>query len=216
MGQSATTTSAAPKRKMTWDDDPYYLVSFGIHKSRRYHAKMSSVFQGLNDFVLSANAVAGAGAFISLLGGANTLVAQVLIGFVAVASAVDKALGFSKKSKKHYDLCRRFTELASSVENWEATEVNLKKARSRRVGIESDEPPVKRLIDIVARNEELRSRGYAAENFAPVSRLQSILGYFATFGMRRLNKWRDQQDMKVATTVDGGGTKNAQQPLGTS
>jgi hypothetical protein len=212
LGQSAATTTASTlKRKMTWDDDPYYLVSFSIHKSRRYHAKMSAAYQGLNDFVLSANAVVGASAFVSLIGGKNTLVAQILIGFVAVASAVDRVFGFSKKSKKHYDLCRKFTELASSLENWEATEVNLKKARSRRVKIESDEPPVKRLIDIVARNEELRSRGYAAEHFAPISRLQGIFGYFVTFGMRRLNKWRDENVRASSTTVVGR-TESGQPP----
>jgi hypothetical protein len=161
---------------------------------------MSAVFQGISDVILSVNAVAGAGAFISLIGGKSTLFAQILIGVVAAASAVDRALNFSKKSKRHYDLCRRFTELAATLENWDATDANLRKAKSRRVQIEGDEPPVKRLIDIVSRNEELRSRGYPPENFAPVSILQSSLGYFITFGMPRLNRWRDVRATEIAAS----------------
>lgn len=142
------------------------------------------------------NAVAGAGAFIALLGGKSTLLAQVLIGTVAGLSAIDNVLGFSKKSKRHFDLCRRFSELAASIEEWDATEANLKKAKARRIKIEEDEPPIKRLIDIVARNEELRARGYPPSDFAPISWLQAIFGYFLTFGMRRLDSWSDAQRAK--------------------
>jgi hypothetical protein len=159
---------------------------------------MSGVFQGFNDFVLAVNAVAGASAFIALLGGKSTLLAQVLIGMVAAFSAVDNVLGFSKKSKRHFDLCRRFSELAASIEEWDATETNLKKAKARRIRIEEDEPPTKRLIDIVSRNEELRARGYPPSDYAPITRLQATFGYFVTFGMRKLDRWRDGQGSRIS------------------
>lgn len=103
MGQ----TSPTPKT-LTWDDEPFYLVSIGVHKSRRYHAKMRAMYQRLADAVLAANAVLGAGAFMALIGGKGTLIAQILIGIVAAGSAVDTVLGFSKKAKLHDDLCRRY------------------------------------------------------------------------------------------------------------
>jgi hypothetical protein len=175
----------------TWNDDPYYLVSFGIHKSRRYHAKMSGLYQGISDLILSLNAIAGAGAFIALIGGKDTLFAQILVGVVALGSALDRVLGFSKRAKRHYDLCRRFTELAASLENWEATENNRRKAAAARLRLEAEEPTIKRLVDLQARNEELRARGYSPEHFVPLSLPQRVFGYFFTFGMRRLERWRD-------------------------
>jgi len=201
LGQGTASTSSA--QKITWDSYPYYLARFGVHKSRRYHAKMSGVFQGLNDFVLSVNAVAGAGAFIALLGGKSTLVVQALIGTVAALSAVDNVLGFSKRSKQHYDLCRRFSDLAASIEEWDATETNLKKANARRIKIEEDEPPIKRLIDITARNEELRARGYPPSDYAPVTRVQAMFGYFVTFGMSKLDRWRDSREATTARRTAG-------------
>jgi hypothetical protein len=203
LGQSTAATS--PTQKVTWDSYPYYLARFGVHKSRRYHAKMSGVFQGLNDFVLAVNAVAGAGAFIALLGGKSTLVAQVLIGMVAAFSAVDNVLGFSKKSKRHFDLCRRFSELAANIEEWDATEANLRKAKARRIKIEEDEPPIKRLIDIVARNEELRATGYPPSDYAPITGPQAMFGYFVTFGMPKLDRWRDSQEARISPVAGQSG-----------
>lgn len=173
----------------TWDDDPYYVIAFGVHKSRRYHMKMWSFFQRLSDLVLGLNAILGAGAFIALLGGKDGVIVKVLIGTVAVGSALDNVLGFATKAKLHADLCRKFTELASKMAIWDATEENYRKAVSERIMIEKDEPPVHRLVDIDARNEELRSRGNPAEDLIPLSWSQSIFGYVFTFGMKQQEAW---------------------------
>lgn len=151
--------------------------------------KMWAFYQRLSDFVLGINAILGAGAFIALLGGKDGLVAQILIGIVALGSALDNVLGFAKKSKQHADLCRKFTELAARMALWDATDENYKKAASERIMIEKDEQPVHRLIDIAARNEEMLSRGYSAEQMAPLTWMQSTFGYVFTFGMKRLDAW---------------------------
>ena len=173
----------------TWDDDPYYVIAIGVHKSRRYHMKMCSFFQRLSDFVLALNAILGAGAFIALLGNKDGFIVKVLIGIVALGSALDNVLGFAKKANLHADLCRKFTELAAKMAMWDANEENHKKAISERIKIEKDEPPVHRLIDLDARNEEMRSRGYSAEDLVPLSWMQITFGYVFTFGMERQEAW---------------------------
>jgi hypothetical protein len=186
-------TAATPEEKIenaTWDDDPYYVVALAVHKSRRYHMKMCAFYQSMNDFVLGANALLGASAFVALIGGENTLIAQILIGIVAALSAVDNVLGFGKKAKLHADLSRRFTDLAANMALWDATEDNHRRACAERIKIEKDEPPIRRLIDLDARNDELRSRGYDENDMVPLGRLQRILGYGCTFGMKRLEAWR--------------------------
>lgn len=182
----------------SWDDDPYYVISIAVHKSRRYHSKMAAFFQTMNDFVLGTNAILGAGAFISLVGGKDGWLAQTLIGIVAIASALDSTIGFSKKSKLHSELCRRFTELASNMALWDATEENYRKASSERIKIEKDEPPVHRLIDLEANNDELRSRGYSEDDLVPLNDWQRKLGYLFTFGMARLEQWRAGRNAESA------------------
>ncbi len=188
MGQTAA-AAKTEEVKPTWDDDPFYLISIAIHKSRRYHSKMSAFFQMLSSFVLSSNAILGVGAFIALIGGKDGEIAKYLVGFVAIASAVDNVFGFAKKAKVHADLCRKFTDLAANVAMWDATDNNYKKAMAERIRIEKDEPPIHRLVDLQARNEEMRSRGYPSADLVPLSLAQRTFGYVATFGMGRLEKW---------------------------
>jgi hypothetical protein len=152
--------------------------------------KMCSFYQTMNDAVLGANAILGASAFMALLGGKNNLTAQILIGIVAGLSAIDNVLGFGKKSKLHADLSRRFTELAANMALWDASEVNYRKACAERIRIERDEPPIRRLIEIEANNEEMRARGYDERDMVPLGRLQRVFGYVFTFGMQRLEAWR--------------------------
>lgn len=151
---------------------------------------MRAFYVGLSNYVLSGNAILGAGAFIALIGGNKTILAQILIGFVAAGSALDTVLGFGKKAKLHDDLCRRFTELAAQIAEWDATEQNYRKACAERLRIEKDEPTEKRLIDLQARNDELRARGYSSDNLVPLSKWQRGLGYLVTFGMARLERWK--------------------------
>ena len=191
MGQTATAPEASEGEvePHSWDDDPYYVVSIGVHKSRRYHMKMCAFYQSMNDFVLGANAILGASAFMALLGGKNTLLAQILIGIVAALSATDNVLGFGKKSKLHADLGRQFTDLAANMALWDADKQNYRKACAERIKIEKDEPPIRRLVDLEARNDELRCRGYSDKDMVPLNWFQRTFGRLWTFGMPRLERW---------------------------
>jgi hypothetical protein len=93
----------------------------------------------------------------------------------------------------HEALARRFTDLSSKIAGWEPVPQNLKKARSERLRIEKDEPPVKRLIDLQAQNEEVRARGISDDHCVPLSRFQRAFGYVWTFGMPRLEKWEAER-----------------------
>lgn len=175
----------------TWNDAPYYLLSLAVHRSRRYHSKMQYFNQSINDTFSALNAVLGAGAFMSLIGGDGTMIAKILIGTVALFSAVDSVVGFGKKAAIYGELAGKFTELAAKMEIWAATPDNLQLAKAERLRIEKDEPPIKRLIDLEARNEEMRSRGYGADQMVPLSKWQRRFGYIMTFGLGRLEKWDD-------------------------
>lgn len=138
---------------------------------------------------MAANALLGAGAFIALIGGSGTMLATVLTGIVAAASAVETVLKPSDKARLHSDLTRKFTGLAADIMTCEPTQNNLQKVRAARLKIEMDEPPVRRLVDLLSHNEECRSRGISDEHCWPLTSLQRRVGYCADFGMKRLDEW---------------------------
>lgn len=188
-----------------WNEGPYYEVSFGINRSRRYHARMQDFYQRWYDYTNVGNALCGAGAFLALFGGKDSLVAQVLIGAVTLFSTVATVLGPAKKAKVHSDLTRKFTALAADLVKREPTSANLKWAKAQRLKIEEGEPPVRRLIDILAENEEHRARGVPESDLAPLSSSQRFFGYWRDFGMTRLEKWKDEQERRHLAAGDKPG-----------
>lgn len=190
--RKALTISNLHVRKTTrmdsWNDGEYYFCSFAVHKSRRYHAKMRAFYQTCYDLTVAATAITGSAAFVSLFGDAPTL-AKWLTGTIAIASTLELVFGFSKKAELHNRLCRRFTKLAASLEKMPVTTDSLITVRSKRLQIERDEPTEKRLIDLVAYNEESRSRGVSAENLVPISKYQRVFGYVCTFGLTKIDQW---------------------------
>lgn len=180
---------------LPWDKSPYYEVSFAISRCRRYHEKMQSFYERWHDRVAVSNAVLSGTAFVSLVGGKGTLIATILTALVATAAAFDAKLQPSKKAKKHSDLARRFTELASKLAMRDATNDNLRWASAERLNIEKDEPPVRRLVDLQAMNEEYRARGVPEASQIPLTRFQRRIGYyFPECGMARLERWKADRE----------------------
>jgi hypothetical protein len=177
---------------MTWNDGDFYDVSFAVNRSRRYHAKMRAFYQAWHDYTTAATAISGTSGFIAVISGAP-IIAAWLTGIVGIASTLDLVFGFDKKAALHDGLCRRFTELASKIEELDATSENLRRIRELRLEIEKDEPTERRLIDLLAQNEECRARGVSPEKLLKISRMQRMFGYVFTFGLRNIEKQHDSQ-----------------------
>ncbi|HEY1751775.1 MAG TPA: hypothetical protein VGG29_10955, partial [Caulobacteraceae bacterium] len=175
-----TTAPTAEETVATdWNADGFLPVSFGVEKSRRYHAYMREFYRRCHDWTLALTAISGSAAFVSLIGdNPSTVIAKALTFVVAVATTLDLVFDFSRKADKHDVLCRRFTELAAKIVEWDATEANRRQASAERVRIESDEPTERRLVEIWAHNDECRARGHGADEMVPLTVLQrSPLAY---------------------------------------
>lgn len=181
-----------------WSKGAYHDISFSVEKCRRYHALMQAHYDRCYNFVRVATALTGTSGFFSLVAG-GTEIAKVLTGIVAAAATFDQVFRFNRKARMHEALARRFTELSAKMAAWEPVPGNLKKARAERIRIERDEPPVKRLVDLLASNDEIRARGILDDYCVPLSRWQRRFGYVCTFGMVRLEKWEaDQRKARLA------------------
>ena len=183
-----------------WSEDGYYDVCFSVEKCRRYHAKMQAYYDWCYNLTRAATALTGTASFFTLLAG-GTDIAKFLTAIVAAAASLDAVFRFNRKARLHEGLSRRFTELSAKIAGWEPVPQNLKKARAERLRIEKDEPPVRRLIDLQAQNEETRAREIPEEHCVPLTGLQRVFGYVVTFDMRRLETWQTQRMKKDSTAA---------------
>jgi hypothetical protein len=153
---------------------------------------MQAFYDWCYNLTRAATALTGTASFFVLLA-KGTEIATYLTAIVASAAALDSVFRFNRKARAHEALVRRFTDLSSKIAGWEPVQANLKKARAERLRIERDEPPVRRLIDLQAQNEEARSRDLPSEHMVPLTWPQRTFGYVLTFGMKRLESWQAQR-----------------------
>ena len=174
---------------MNWNSGECYDISFSIHKSRRYNAKLRDFYHTVHSLMKVSIAFAASGAFLAILGSLPKTGA-LLAGFVAIASFLDMFLDAGNKAAIHGQNAAEFSKLAADLEQWEANPENLSKARARRIRIEAHEPHEKRLVDLMADNEEARSRGCLEAQLMPLSRMQRTFGFLFDFGLKRIEIWK--------------------------
>jgi hypothetical protein len=182
-----------------------YDLSFGVHKSRRYHEKLCAFYSGWRDWVKIVTVVTGSGLFLLLISDWQH-VAEFVSAFIALWAMLDYLVAPDKKAERHADLYKRFTALAAKIETMQHTLDSYQQLAAARLSLEENEPPCKRLVDLQARNDECRARGFPPDYLVPLSRWQRYFGYFFTFGMDRLERWNAEHQVRVAAS---SGVRNA-------
>jgi hypothetical protein len=144
--------------------------------------------------------LAGSGAFFVVVAQEQRL-AEIITAFVGTWAILDIIFMPDKKHELHADLCQEFTGLAAEIQKKPKTRASLQELKAERLTLERREPPCRRIVDLEARNDELRARNFPPDDFAPLHRAQRFFGYYgATFGMDRLEKWKAEQHRNAETT----------------
>ncbi len=193
-------------------EQEFFSLDFSVHKSRRYHEKLAAFYGSWRDRMRVVTAIAGSGAFFIVVSGWQHT-AEVITAFVALWALLDIIVMPDKKHDKHNELCRRFTSLAAKIRRSSSTDAALKELMAERLLIEENEPPCKRLVDLEARNDEWRSRGYSPDELVPLSGRQRFFGYFVTFGLPRLERWKaERQHHATAAASSSAATAGTVSP----
>jgi len=138
-------------------------------------------------------AIAGSGAFFVVVAQYQHA-AEIVTAFVGLWAILDIIVMPDKKHDIHNDLCKRFTSLAAKIQHLPRTEESLRELVGERLVLEQSEPPCKRLVDLEARNDECRARGFPPDELVPLSGWQRFFGYYgAQIGMARLEQWKAER-----------------------
>jgi hypothetical protein len=185
---------AATQKGLTWD---FYDLDFSVQRSRRYHEKLCAFYGTWRDWIKTVSVIAGSGIFVLLIVAKASYFAEIVAAFVALWAILDYVIEPAKKADKHCDLGQKFTDLAILIARSPRSEECLGDLQARRLEIEKMEPPCKRLVDLQARNDECRARGLPPDEQVPLSWAQRYFGYFVTFGMQRLEKWKSDRQRQA-------------------
>jgi len=148
-----------------------------IRRSIRYHNRRRMFFERLHVIFSTFILLSGMTAFTTLLsemkdGKEYAIYASFI---VALFSAVDIVVGTSKKARLYLDLSRRFINLEKSmIINNEISEETINKFHAKRLDIESEEPPVLKVLDSICHNELARSMGSEKKEYVKIRFYQRL------------------------------------------
>lgn len=161
------------------NEDALHDLLFSVRRSVRYHARRRMFFDRLN---LTANALSvifGSATMFALLTKAGALWAPSAAAIVTTVSAINLVVGSASMARLHADLGRRFVELEMRIISRPSVSAeDVSQWTSNRLAIESDEPPVLRILDVLCHNELLRALGYDVKDMVRVRWWQRIAAQF--------------------------------------
>lgn len=164
------------------EHDKWIDLDFAVKRSVRYHNHRRKFFDGLDVvskflIIASGTTVVGFATAASSDNGAYHLVTIIVGAITAIIGSLDLVIGFSRRARDYRDLVRDFSQLEREIT---AVGDNRRddayaKFANRRLEIEENEPPVKRVLDCYCHNEVARSLGWPDDQMVKISRPQNLL-----------------------------------------
>lgn len=139
-------------------------LTFNIERSIRYHSRRQAFFETFDTVVNTTNLILGSSAVAGLVTDRlEDWFVGVLSAGVAIVSFINIAMRSSAKSSLHAQLQQRYIDLLKLILRLDPTNETcgpgLKRCIEKRLDIERDEPPIYRVVDILAHNDQVRAQG---------------------------------------------------------
>lgn len=139
-------------------DDDLHALTFYVQRCIRYHMRRSAFFMRWGRFTAFVGVVLGSAAAAALMSSAPKLITASCALLVTLASAVDLVVGTSQRAWLHNDLRKRYLEIeAEIVANYEPSAQWMRELHGRIRRIEADEPPTMPALELLARDDVIRS-----------------------------------------------------------
>ena len=163
---------------------------FGVRRSVRYHDKRQQFFTYFNDITTLVALLFGTYVVMTIVWEISNETRLFWIRIVpalvvSLLSGVVLVFRFTQKARHHWDLRNAFIDLEKKiVSTTDEDKETIMELTKERLEIESGEPKILRVLDILCHNEVYRSM-YSEEeqkgNLYDVKYLQRFLAHFCSF-----------------------------------
>jgi len=134
-------------------------LGFYVQRNVRYHMRRGSFFLRWGRVTAFVGVIFGSATVTSLMAGSNSYLTGSAALLVTLASAVDLVVGTGQRAWLHNDLRKRYLDIEAEMLGDEpdvlASKIREYTARIRK--IEADEPPTLAALELLARDDVIRS-----------------------------------------------------------
>jgi hypothetical protein len=168
-------------------------ILFSVRRSVRYHNARRAFYDFWNTLSNALAVLLGSATVGGIIGRVSAELTAVAAAAVTVVSTLNLVWGTSRMARLHADLARRFVELEKEIVG---TMVTVERVPgdivfalvARRLEIEADEPPVKKILNSMCQNEVLRSEGFGEDRFISIAWYQRMFAQFFDIGDHTLRR----------------------------
>lgn len=161
---------------------------FAVRRSIRYHNRRRRFFDGFDKFAKVLSVIGGSAAVAAIVGSFHWA-AVAFSGAVALVSAISLVVGPAQGARLYADLAKRFAKLEYDiVRSKQADSDQLNEFVAERLLIESDEPPINRVLDTLCHNELCEAMGYDECHLYKVGAVQGLLAQVVDLWPSKIKK----------------------------
>ena len=147
-----------------------WKLLFAVRRGVRYHRRREQFFEmchGLGAFI---TALAGSAGALALFTSKLPHAVPWLVAIAAGTSVVELVFRFGARARRHTDLARDFVELERDVERrgTDVTMTDLADFRERRLEIESHEPKILNVLNVICDDEVSVAMGVSEKHLSNV------------------------------------------------
>ena len=191
-----------------WD-----AMFFGVKRTVRYHLHRRRFFKfwkAVTDFLV----IASGGTVISLASAQDkkTWIVVAAGAVTALFGTLDLVIGFSDKSRDHRDLLEKFSKLEAEMTKDAVAKERLVEFTNKRLELEVDEPPIKRVLNMFSHNELVIAMDCPQEHLADIKWWQSLAKQFIDICPERIRTFKQIDDARSAKQKQIAASLSAQKP----
>ncbi|WP_060482697.1 hypothetical protein [Pseudomonas sp. NBRC 111119] len=146
-------------------------LEFYVQRNVRYHMRRGAFFLRWGRFTAFVGVVFGSATVTSLIAGSSAFLVGGSALLVTLASSVDLVVGTGQRAWLHNDLRKRYLDIEAEMLAVPPDSAKLREMRSKIRRIEADEPPTLPALELLARDDVIRSIYSREEAAKHVSRL---------------------------------------------
>lgn len=163
---------------------------FDIRRSQRYHQRRRRFFEHWHLATNAMSVLFGSATILSIPSPTGSRAPAIaLAAIVTVLATIDMLVGTSIKAWRHADLAKAFIGLEREmVLAGELSDADLAKFAAERLRIETDEPPILRVLDSICHNELTRAMGYDESEMVRIRWYQRLTAQFVDIRLHAITK----------------------------
>lgn len=132
-------------------------LEFYVQRNVRYHMRRGAFFLRWSRFTAFVGVVFGSATVTSLITSSSAVIVGGSALLVTLASAVDLVVGTGQRAWLHNDLRKRYLDIESELLGATPDAKTLREMKSKIRRIEADEPPTLPALELLARDDVIRS-----------------------------------------------------------